>query len=68
MKTIACEQCHKPVVAASDDSEIKVFCDNVCLNSYNIETTSESKEEMLAAIGYAENRSNYLDNQLEEEF
>jgi hypothetical protein len=44
--------------------EIKVFCDNVCLESYVIESTAETKDEMLAAIGYANNR--YLENQLEE--
>lgn len=54
-----CNQCKKFLMGIPKMDRlnaIELFCDDVCLNSYVCEQTAESKDEMLQAISYANNR------------
>lgn len=54
---VNCKQCNKFITMSNIEELDDVFCPGgVCLNSYVCEETAESKDEMLQALSYAENR------------
>jgi endogenous inhibitor of DNA gyrase (YacG/DUF329 family) len=54
-RVLFCPQCKK-YVSWTFKENIVAFCDDVCLNSFVCEESAESKDEMLAALDYANNR------------
>jgi hypothetical protein len=62
-RIVNCEHCNRPI-NHTNLVDIKVFCDDGCLQDYLCDHTQESKDDLLKAIGYDQ----YRQEQLEEEF
>jgi hypothetical protein len=61
-RVVNCEHCNRPI-NMTNLVDIKVFCDDGCLQDWRFEHTPDTKDSILKSIDYEQHRE-----ELEEEF